>query len=1036
MKLCTLFKQSVYAFILCAFLLRAEVITTYYVDVNNGSDNAAGTTWGTARKTIQSAINSAADGCTILVTNGVYEPITCTSKALSIQSVCGAFSTTIDALGAARRCADLGSGVSLVGFTLQNGKLSITGSAGGGGARGGILRNCVIRNNSGRDGGGVQSSECHNCLIYGNNAMNGGGAGNANNAMYNCTIVGNVARDCGGGIAGGNCYNCIITGNTANIVDTVNTAEGIWGGTFRSCAIGSQVSFVNAADRDYRLAVGSSCIDAGNNSYVADSDTDLDGNVRISGGRVDIGCFEFTSLDVINVSMIIAISTANPAWIAHQDESLGYVYIATSAAIPDGTNSWMKTIVTGPGKLSFDWKVSCENRYAYLQLLVDGVQSKRITGAKDWASVLLEIGAGEHEIKWNYVKDGAAAVGEDAGFVRDISWRPYLAFSSVTAHGAALPADNDALLYGDAIDASVNAAVTDGDVRYDCTGWIGTGSAPETGTSNNCSFVLKEDSSLTWLWRTNYWTSVTVGGPAAADFAEGWLAAGDALTVALAPAVPYYAFALSGDTSGVTLDGTNIVFVADRPRAIAVTARELTIPGALGTTNLAWRTGGDAVWFPEASVTSDGLDAAQSGALDAKGASWLETTVIGPGTLAFKWRFAPGSANSGIDLLIDGNYEDGLTDATGGWEDYSLEIGAGRHVVRWEFYGADGENGTAWLDQLTWSGGHPVPTYTSVNVTGPATADFTGGLLEDSSNMVVRITPEVNYYRISILGDTEGVTLDGTVLSFEVTGPRTINVLVEELTLEAALDSTGVKWRTGGDAVWFPEPDTTSDGIDAAQSGMATDKGVSWVETTVIGPGTLSFQWKLATDGTRSGIDLLVDGDYEDGLEADSGWTVYELDIGSGSHVVRWEYWNQDAGASGTAWLDQVAWDGAYPTATSTTPDPVPYVWLDANAKSFVTRFYGDYEAAAYATAANTLNSVYECYVAGLAPTNATDVFRAVISIGADGEPIIGWEPDLNEGGTKQERVYTVEGRESFTDDDWAPTNSASRFFRVKVSMP
>jgi hypothetical protein len=42
----------------------------------------------------------------------------------------------------------------------------------------------------------------------------------------------------------------------------------------------------------------------------------------------------------------------------------------------------------------------------------------------------------------------------------------------------------------------------------------------------------------------------------------------------------------------------------------------------------------------------------------------------------------------------------------------------------------------------------------------------------------------------------------------------------------------------------------------------------------------------------------------------------------------------------------------------------------------------------------------------------------------------------LNECGTKHERVYTVEGRESLTDGDWVPTNAASRFFRVKVSMP
>jgi hypothetical protein len=42
----------------------------------------------------------------------------------------------------------------------------------------------------------------------------------------------------------------------------------------------------------------------------------------------------------------------------------------------------------------------------------------------------------------------------------------------------------------------------------------------------------------------------------------------------------------------------------------------------------------------------------------------------------------------------------------------------------------------------------------------------------------------------------------------------------------------------------------------------------------------------------------------------------------------------------------------------------------------------------------------------------------------------------LNENGTKDVRVYTVEGKETLTDDYWTPTNSASRFFRVKVEMP
>ena len=80
------------------------------------------------------------------------------------------------------------------------------------------------------------------------------------------------------------------------------------------------------------------------------------------------------------------------------------------------------------------------------------------------------------------------------------------------------------------------------------------------------------------------------------------------------------------------------------------------------------------------------------------------------------------------------------------------------------------------------------------------------------------------------------------------------------------------------------------------------------------------------------------------------------------------------------------------------------------------------------------MNKVWECYVAGLVPTNATDVFRAVILM-ENGAPVVGREPDLNEGGTKHERVYTVEGKENLADS-WAPTNSASRFFHVKVEMP
>ena len=96
---------------------------------------------------------------------------------------------------------------------------------------------------------------------------------------------------------------------------------------------------------------------------------------------------------------------------------------------------------------------------------------------------------------------------------------------------------------------------------------------------------------------------------------------------------------------------------------------------------------------------------------------------------------------------------------------------------------------------------------------------------------------------------------------------------------------------------------------------------------------------------------------------------------------------------------------------------------------------YDAYESAAKDTAANGVNEVWECYVAGLVPTNAMDIFRAVIWM-ENGKPVISWEPRLS-AEEEARRTYTIYGRESLTGGEWTtPTNAASRFFKVKVTMP
>ena len=120
-------------------------------------------------------------------------------------------------------------------------------------------------------------------------------------------------------------------------------------------------------------------------------------------------------------------------------------------------------------------------------------------------------------------------------------------------------------------------------------------------------------------------------------------------------------------------------------------------------------------------------------------------------------------------------------------------------------------------------------------------------------------------------------------------------------------------------------------------------------------------------------------------------------------------------------------------TETQTTPVPVPYAWLE----KYLTKYgEGDYEAAGNAKGANGV-SLWESYVVGLDPDDATSEFMAKIEMGADGKAVVTWTPDLSKA--EKPRKYTTLGKEKLGDDAWSPVtddNKAKmRFFKVTVEM-
>ncbi len=159
----------------------------------------------------------------------------------------------------------------------------------GGGAYKCSLNNCtIIGNRSGQDsGGGVYSSEIKNCLVVSNSAT-GSGGGCYGAMIWNSTICDNTSGEPGGGVYTGEVYNSVVCYNSSsNGTDNISDPD-----TAYYNYTGSNPLFVDRTNGNYRLQVGSPCIDTGGTPFV-NTTMDLDDNPRIHNSVVDMGAYEF-----------------------------------------------------------------------------------------------------------------------------------------------------------------------------------------------------------------------------------------------------------------------------------------------------------------------------------------------------------------------------------------------------------------------------------------------------------------------------------------------------------------------------------------------------------------------------------------------------------------------------------------------------------------------------------------------------------------------------------------------------------------------
>ncbi len=140
-------------------------------------------------------------------------------------------------------------------------------------------------------------------------------------------------------------------------------------------------------------------------------------------------------------------------------------------------------------------------------------------------------------------------------------------------------------------------------------------------------------------------------------------------------------------------------------------------------------------------------------------------------------------------------------------------------------------------------------------------------------------------------------------------------------TLADALDNT-LTWTTGVDAEWYGQSTTTHDFIDAAQSGTIGNLETSYLQTTVSGPGTLTFWWKVSSEEDYDYLSFYIDGVLQEGQISGwnpaPAWAQKTYSISTGSHTLKWEYKKDPYTEEGSdcGWVDQVTYTPA-PTVTT-----------------------------------------------------------------------------------------------------------------------
>jgi hypothetical protein len=117
------------------------------------------------------------------------------------------------------------------------------------------------------------------------------------------------------------------------------------------------------------------------------------------------------------------------AWINSGDGKWGITFLerysgtysAETSKIGDGENATLEiSVECTSGEITFFCKVSSEAACDYLKFYIDGVETAKWSGMKDWEIASFPVRAGTRNFEWTYSKDGSISRGSDTAWIDEI----------------------------------------------------------------------------------------------------------------------------------------------------------------------------------------------------------------------------------------------------------------------------------------------------------------------------------------------------------------------------------------------------------------------------------------------------------------------------------------------------------------------------------------------------------------------------------------------------------------------------------------